>query len=228
MKFDAASMPIGVSLACPALVDESKFWRDTDAVLVAASGAALSPRRATYFSLLRQRKLKKRKATLVPASLRFAAGNLQCSVQPGSRSNSPAAQTIAGPFPSFPSLLGAFTRVCETGAGSGFDRTVATNSIASCARITKARGRKHLRKRRVAWFLGSDRNFAAQHPQGKPKAWRIWALASKTPDPASEPKPALALEKSESPAAATERRRNSSTNLVFDATQGFDTLSPNG
>ena len=39
------------------------------------SGAALSPRRATY--------------CLRPsASLRFAAGNLRCSVQPGSRANS--------------------------------------------------------------------------------------------------------------------------------------------
>ena len=53
-----------------------------------SSGAALSPRRATYFSLSRQRKLRKRKATLVSASLRFATGNLRCSVQPGSRSNS--------------------------------------------------------------------------------------------------------------------------------------------
>ena len=53
-----------------------------------SSGAALSPRRATHFSLLRQRKVSKRKATLLSASLRFAAGNLRCSVQPGSRANS--------------------------------------------------------------------------------------------------------------------------------------------
>ena len=44
------------------------------------------------------------------ASLRCAAGNLRCSVQPGSRSNSPAAQTIAGPDPSGPPLLGAYRR----------------------------------------------------------------------------------------------------------------------
>ena len=50
--------------------------------------AALSPRRATYFSLLRQRNLRKRKATLLSASLRCATGNLRCSVQPGSRANS--------------------------------------------------------------------------------------------------------------------------------------------
>ena len=53
-----------------------------------SSGAALSPRQATYFSLSRQRNLRKRKATLVSASLRFAAGTFRCSAQPGSRSNS--------------------------------------------------------------------------------------------------------------------------------------------
>jgi hypothetical protein len=35
----------------------------------------------------------------------------------------------------------------------------------------------------VAGFWGSDRDFAAQHPQGAPKAWRIRALTPKTPDP---------------------------------------------
>ncbi len=52
------------------------------------SDAALSPRRATNFLLLRKKKVGKEKATLVSASLRFAAGNLRCSAQPGSRSNS--------------------------------------------------------------------------------------------------------------------------------------------
>ena len=75
-----------------------------------SSGAALSPRRATHFSLLRQRKVSKRKATLLSASLRFAAGNLRCSVQPGSRSTSPSAQTIAGPDPSETPLPGADRR----------------------------------------------------------------------------------------------------------------------
>ncbi len=41
--------------------------------------AGMSPRRATYFSLLRQRKVGKRKATPLSASLRFAAGDLRCS-----------------------------------------------------------------------------------------------------------------------------------------------------
>jgi len=48
--------------------------------LLAGSGPA-----ASNFLLLRQKKVTKEKATLVPASLRFAAGNLRCSVQAGSR-----------------------------------------------------------------------------------------------------------------------------------------------
>ena len=44
------------------------------------AGAGISPRQARYFSLLRQRKVPKRKATLLSASLRFAPGNLRCSV----------------------------------------------------------------------------------------------------------------------------------------------------
>ena len=48
----------------------------------------VSPRQATYFSLLRQRKVGKRKATLLSASLRFASGNLRCSRSAGSRPNS--------------------------------------------------------------------------------------------------------------------------------------------
>ena len=51
-------------------------------------GAALSPRRATYLFLLRQNKVSQKKATLLSASLRCATGNLRCSVQPGSSSNS--------------------------------------------------------------------------------------------------------------------------------------------
>jgi hypothetical protein len=154
----------------------------------------------------------------------------------------------------------------------------ATIFIAACARSTWARGLKHLSYRRATWFLGSDHNFAAQHPKGKPKARRIWALTPKTPESASEsasdskavwqgraaqrqadqgerlseprasssstppaassagnPKgpdfgsPFFSLgffgeaKKSKSPAAATERHRNSSKDLVSDSTQGFDT-----
>ena len=44
-----------------------------------ASAGRVSPRRATYFLLLRQKKVGKEKATLPAASLRFATGNLRCS-----------------------------------------------------------------------------------------------------------------------------------------------------
>ena len=65
----------------------------------------------------------------------------------------------------------------DSGTGSG--RTFAINSIAACARITGARGQNLLNVRCIAWFLGSDRNFAAKHPQGTPEAQRIWALTPK-------------------------------------------------
>ena len=45
-------------------------------------GAALSPRRATYLFLLRQNKVSQKKATLVPASLRFAPLRATCGAQP--------------------------------------------------------------------------------------------------------------------------------------------------
>ena len=151
--------------------------------------AALSPRRATYFSLLRQRNLRKRKATLVPASLRFATGNLRCSVLPGSCTNSPAAQTSTRPDPPGPPLLGAFTRVGgkRSGSGSGWSGLCfATIFIAAHAVITWARSLNHLTIGSATGFWGSDRDFAAQHPEGVPKAWRIRALIPKTPESASE------------------------------------------
>ena len=39
----------------------------------------------------------------------------------------------------------------------------------------------------LALAAGSDRNFAAKHPKGAPKARRIWALTPKTPGPESVP-----------------------------------------
>ena len=95
-----------------------------------------------------------------------------------------APQTIAGPGPLEAPLLSAFTRVGGTNSGSDsgqLDLGDATISIAAYARFTAPRGRKHLNNRRTAWFLGSDRNFAAKHPKGALKAWRIWALTSKMP-----------------------------------------------
>ena len=48
-------------------------------VLVEALQAGMCARRRTYFSLCRQRKVGKRKATPLAVSLRFAAGSLRCS-----------------------------------------------------------------------------------------------------------------------------------------------------
>ncbi len=91
----------------------------------------VSPRRATYFSLLRQRNLRKRKATRWSGSLRFAAGNLRCSPKAGARSSS----TPAGP------------------STAGLSYWGQTPISLRCI---------------------------APHPQGEPKARRIWALTPKT------------------------------------------------
>ena len=114
------------------------------------SGAAQSPQRATYFSLSRQRNPRKRKATLLSAS-----------VQAGARTNSHSAQTSARPDPPEAPLLGTTTRVWGARADSGSDSKTgscqpdATNLIASRARISWARGRKHSKNRP---FQGSYRS----------------------------------------------------------------------
>ncbi len=72
-------------------------------------GGRVSPRRATYFSLLRQRNVGKRKATLLSASLRCAAGNLRCSITAGVR-RTRFAQTAAALIPPPSALLGAYRR----------------------------------------------------------------------------------------------------------------------
>ena len=69
----------------------------------------VSPRRATYFLLLRQKKVGKEKATLLSASLRFAAGNLRCSTPEGVR-RTRFAQTAAALIPPASALLGTARR----------------------------------------------------------------------------------------------------------------------
>ena len=78
--------------------------------------AALSPRQATHLFLLRQNKVSQKKATLVPASLRCAAGNLRCSAQPGFRSNSLRSDN-RGPL----SVWASAPRRIHKGLGSGSD-----------------------------------------------------------------------------------------------------------
>ncbi len=70
------------------------------------SGAGMSPRRASHFLLLRQKKVTKEKATPLRASLRFATGNLRCSLQAGS-AQTRCAQTRAALYPPEAALLGA-------------------------------------------------------------------------------------------------------------------------
>jgi len=66
----------------------SRFILGADCAFPAEGGDRVSPRRATHFLLLRQKKVSKEKATLLGASLRFAPGNLRCSGLTGSGSNS--------------------------------------------------------------------------------------------------------------------------------------------
>ncbi len=78
------------------------------------SRGRVSPRRASYFLLLRQKKVAKEKATLLPASLRFAAGNLRCSTPAGVH-RTRFAQTAAALIPPASALLGAARRALDTG-----------------------------------------------------------------------------------------------------------------
>ena len=65
----------------------------------------VSPRRASHFLLLRQKKVTKEKATPLSVSLRFATGNLRCSEKAGVR-RTRFAQTAAALIPLSPALLG--------------------------------------------------------------------------------------------------------------------------
>ena len=76
-----------VALAvAPEVIASGAFGMGAEELIACVFGDALlagnSPRRATYFSLSRQRKVGKRKATPLAATLRCAAGNLRCS-RPG-------------------------------------------------------------------------------------------------------------------------------------------------
>jgi len=115
-----------------------------EAVFVSAGCGApasrVSPRRATYFSLLRQRNLRKRKATRWSGSLRFATGNLRCSPKVGSSSNSPSAQTIARPDPLSAALLGPARRVGQTNTNAGAGRRGRASRVLAGARsLTRIR-----------------------------------------------------------------------------------------
>ncbi|SFP06673.1 hypothetical protein SAMN05216567_10460 [Variovorax sp. OK605] len=93
----------------------------------------VSPRQATHFLLLRQKKVSKEKATLLSASLRFAAGNLRCSRFAGSR-RTRCAQTAASPDPRNAPLLGAARRAW----GAGTVRAITSLGTNGCRRAAPA------------------------------------------------------------------------------------------
>src|SRR5215213_1415686 len=70
------------------------------------AGAGMSSRQPSHFLLSRQKKVTKEKATPLAATLRFAAGNLRCSLFAGS-AQTRCAQTARGPDPRKAALLGA-------------------------------------------------------------------------------------------------------------------------
>ena len=70
------------------------------------AGAGASSRQPSHFLLLRQKKVTKEKATPLRATLRFATGNLRCSLQAGS-AQTRFAQTRAALNPPEAALLGA-------------------------------------------------------------------------------------------------------------------------
>ena len=91
-----------------------------DSVAGGLPASRVSARRPTYFSLLRQRNLRKRKATRLSGSLRFATGNLRCSITAGVR-RTRFAQTTAALIPPSSALLGPAKRV--EGSENGFGET---------------------------------------------------------------------------------------------------------
>ena len=95
------------------------------------SRGRVSPRQATYFLLLRQKKVSKEKATLLSATLRFAAGNQRCSRLAGSR-RTRFAQTAASPDPRTAALLGAARRAWTPDAPSL--RSACSRAFASLGR----------------------------------------------------------------------------------------------
>ncbi len=79
----------------------SAFWFDAAFLLRPLAGN--SPRRASHFLLLRQKKVTKEKATPLSVSLRFAAGNLRCSEKAGVRRTRSTSLRLdsCGPYPAF-------------------------------------------------------------------------------------------------------------------------------
>ncbi len=104
-------------------------------------GGRVSPRRARYFSLLRQRKVPKRKATLLSAT-----PSLRCGATCGARcwrglarTHAYGAQTIASPDPPSP--------VRRRRSQKGRESQTSTRAIAALGPACAARGARRLRPR---------------------------------------------------------------------------------
>ena len=103
------------------------------------SRGRVSPLRATYFLLLRQKNVSKEKATLLSATLRCATGNLRCSRFAGSR-RTRFAQTAASPCPRNAALLGAARRDLQRQAFAA----LGTQDTAGHRFARRAKSQQHL------------------------------------------------------------------------------------
>ena len=131
--------------ACPACVSSYLIDSGFRCFGLLAGGSPA----ATHFSLLRQRKVSKRKATRLSGSLRFAAGNLRCRRKRGVGANSLHCVTLkqrAALIPFFYGITGP-DRTGLAGIKSKQPNSHraqasalnATNSIAGCASAICAR-----------------------------------------------------------------------------------------
>ena len=107
------------------------------------AGAGLSPRRATHFLLLRQKKVSKEKATPLSASLRFASGNLRCSRPAGSRSNSLRCASLrqSRALIRWPLRSSAHTEGCGSPTAARAIASLGPNSSAHVPRAGRSSGR---------------------------------------------------------------------------------------
>ncbi len=79
----------------------------------------LAPAGEALFFASPKKSTQKKGDPMVRVPCAALRGNLRCSPKAGSRSNSPAAQTIASPDPLLPALLGPARRVGEVSADAG-------------------------------------------------------------------------------------------------------------
>ena len=79
------------------------YWIRSSFFSAWAGWPGVARRLLTFFAS--PKKVSKKRRPLLSATLRFATGTLRCSVQPGSRANSPSAQTSTSPDPSGLALL---------------------------------------------------------------------------------------------------------------------------